>query len=267
MVDYRTGKKIWRKQYGNVAASALRSFFCEYEKNLDIYIVILPTGAGVYCLDATDGSLIPSRCGGRRMGVFESRVSPQLVDNIVYVATVGPSGLEAYNFLTGKLLWRTDFEIGKFFFSVGANPWSNFVIDHKKQLIFVNTGSPVYKTTLGILEKYKYSGSLLAIDLKKGNIVWQFQEHERDTWNHDFVGQPILSPIKIKGKDIVITLSKSGSVYFIDRNNGLPVLPVGKETISLGDFKYDYKQSILPKSLLDTDYYNYLGKDCKNCDE
>ena len=23
---------------------------------------------------------------------------------------------------------------------------------------------------------------------------------------------------------------------------------------------------ILPKSLLDTDYYNYLGKDCKNCD-
>ena len=265
-VDYRTGKKIWHKQYGNTAALSIRGFFCEYEKNLDAYIVILPTGAGVYCLNAADGFLITSRCGGGRMGAFESRVSPQLVDNIVYVATVKPSGLEAYNFLTGKLLWRTDFEIGKFFFGVGSNPWSNFVIDHKKQLIFVNTGSPGATFTLGILKKYKYSGSLLAIDLKKGNIVWQFQEHTRDTWNHDFVGQPILSPIKIKSKDIVITLSKSGSVYFIDRNNGLPVLPVGKETINFGDFKYDYKESILPKSLLDTDYYNYLGKDCKNCD-
>mgnify|MGYP001159892612 CR=1 FL=1 len=109
---------------------------------VDTYIILLPTGAGVYCLNAADGLLITSRCGGGRMGVFESRVSPQLVDNIVYVATVKPSGLEAYNFLTGKLLWRTDFEIGKFFFGWGSNPWSNFVIDHKKQLIFVNTGSP-----------------------------------------------------------------------------------------------------------------------------
>ena len=173
-VDYRTGKKIWHKQYGNTAALSIRGFFCEYEKNLDIYVVILPTGAGVYCLDATNGSLIPSRCGGRRMGVFESRVSPQLVDNIVYVATVRPSGLEAYNFLTGKFLWRTDFEIGKFFFGVGSNPWSNFVIDHKKQFIFLNTGSPGAKYTLGILKKYKYSGSLLAIDLKKGNITLIF---------------------------------------------------------------------------------------------
>ena len=31
-------------------------------------------------------------------------------------------------------------------------------------------------------------------------------------------------------------------------------------------FKYDYKRSIYPKSLLDTDYYDYLGKNYKNFD-
>ena len=266
-VDYKTGKTIWHKKYGKIPAFSIRGFYCDYEKILNTYIAILPTGAGVYCLDVADGSLIKSRCGGGQMGVFESRVSPLLFDNIVYIATIDPAGLEAYNFLTGKFLWRADFQIGKFFYGGGANPWSNFVIDHKKKLLFVNTGSPSYKYTSGVLEKYKYSGSLIAIDSKTGNIVSQFQEHETgDTWNHDFVGQPILSPIKINGKDIVITLSKSGSVYFLDRNNGLPVLPVNKETINFGDFKYDYKRPVLPKSLMNTDYYNYYGNICNDCD-
>ena len=103
-VDYKTGKKIWHKKYGNINALSIRGFYCEYERNLDTDLIILPSGSGVYCLDASDGSLISSRCGGGHMGLFESRVTPQLVDNVVYVATVKPSGVEAYNFLTGKLI-------------------------------------------------------------------------------------------------------------------------------------------------------------------
>ena len=34
------------------------------------------------------------------------------VDNVVYVATVEPGGLEAYDYKTGKFLWRKDFLIG-----------------------------------------------------------------------------------------------------------------------------------------------------------
>lgn len=37
-VDYRTGKRFWHKKYGNVVASSIRGFFCEYEKNLDTHI-------------------------------------------------------------------------------------------------------------------------------------------------------------------------------------------------------------------------------------
>ena len=51
------------------------------------------------------------------MGIFETRTSPLLFDNIVYIATSRPAGIEAYNFLTGKLIWRTDFGIGKFFYT------------------------------------------------------------------------------------------------------------------------------------------------------
>ena len=61
---------------------------------------------------------------------------------------------------------------------------------------------------------------------------------QKDTWNHDFVGQPILSPVQINGKDIVITLSKSGSIYFIDRDSGKPVLPIEDKTVNFLNFKY-----------------------------
>ena len=81
-VDYKTGKKIWYKQYGNINAGSIRGFYCGYEKHLDIHMVILPTGAGVYCIRVSDGSLITQRCGGKKMGEFESKVSPQLFDKI-----------------------------------------------------------------------------------------------------------------------------------------------------------------------------------------
>ena len=265
--DYRTGKRFWHKKYGNKNALSIRGFFCEYDKELKTFVIILPTGSGVYCINSLDGSLIPERCGGKKMGIFESRVSPQLEDKIVYVATIKPSGLEAYDFISGNLLWRKDFETGKnFYIGNGSNPWSNFIIDKKKKIIFINIGSPSDKFALRNLDHYKYSGSLLALDLKKGNIIWQFQEHKKDTWNHDFVGQPILSPIKVNGKDVIITLSKSGSSYFIDRDTGLSVFPVDEKKISFAGFNYSYKKSIFPESFLDKEYYNYLGINCKDCD-
>jgi len=266
-VDYSTGKRLWHKKYGNKNALSIRGFFCDYNKELKTNIIILPTGSGVYCINSLDGSLFSERCGGKKMGVFESRVSPQLEDKIVYVATVKPSGLEAYDFISGNLLWRKDFEIGKsFIIGNGSNPWSNFIIDKKKKIIFINIGSPSDKFALRSLDQYKFSGSLLALDLKKGNIIWQFQEHKKDTWNHDFVGQPILSPIKVNGKDVIITLSKSGSSYFIDRDTGLSVFPIDEKKISFAGFNYSYKKSIFPESFLDTEYYNYLGTNCKDCD-
>ena len=266
-VDYRTGKRFWHKKYGNKNALSIRGFFCEYDKELKTFVIILPTGSGVYCINSLDGSLFSKRCGGKKMGVYESRVSPQLEDKIVYVATVKPAGLEAYDFFSGNLLWRKDFEVGKsFYVGGGANPWSNFIIDKKKNIIFINIGSPSDKFALRNLDHYKFSGSLLALDLKKGNVIWQFQEHKKDTWNHDFVGQPILSPIKVNGKDVVITLSKSGSAYFIDRDTGLSVFPINEKKISFAGFNYSYKKSIFPESLLDKQYYNYLGKNCKDCD-
>ena len=206
-LDYRTGKRLWYNKHGNLSSAdwpRMRGFTCIYDKDLDADLILLPTANGVFCINSYDGSILNSRCGGGKLGEYESRVSPQFFNNTVYVATIYPSGIEAYDFLSGKLLWHTQLP--------GANPWNNFVIDQERQLIFLNMGSPTNVQVVDNSKKYKYSGSLIALNSKNGKIAWQFQEHSRDSWNHDFVGQPILSPRKINGKDIVITFSKSGSI-------------------------------------------------------
>jgi len=259
-VDFRTGEKFWHRKFENVRGLNIKGFFCEYNKKLDSYVILYPTGSGVFCLDAENGSLITSRCKDGRLGGYESRVSPQLIDDTVYVATIKPSGIAAYNFLNGKLKWRTEFEIGKFFLMGGSNPWSNFIIDDKNKILFVNTGSPISRFEAGSIEKYKYSGSLIALNLKNGKIIWQFQEISGDTTNLDFVGQPILLPKKIKGQEVVVTLSKSGSIYFINRKNGLPIFPIKEEKVNFGKFKYSFKKSTIPEPFFDKNYFKYLSK-------
>ena len=260
-VNFKTGKRIWYNKYGNLDSTGwprMRGFNCFFDKNLNIDVILLPTAVGVFCVNSQDGNLIKSRCKNGRLGAYESRVSAEFFDNKVYIATINPSGIQAYNFLDGKFLWHTELS--------GANPWNNFVIDKKKELIFLNMGSPDNTLTIENSKKYKYAGSLIALNAKNGKIVWQFQEYSKGSWNHDFVGRPILSPKKINNKDVVITLSKSGSIYYLDRDNGVPIFPIEDKKIDFENFKYSYKKSIKPKPLLDTQYYNFIGKKCKNCD-
>ena len=265
-LEIQTGKKLWTKRYGKIKAGSIRGFYCDYNEELDINVIIFPTGSGVYCIDSRNGLLIKSRCNGGHMGIFETRVKPIYHSGKVFVATYKPAGMEAYNFKSGKLLWRTDFEWGKSFYGIGSNPWCNFNFDKKNNLILVNTGSPAIKSKITIKDNYKFSGSLLALNPANGKIEWQFQEHKADTWNLDFVGKPLLSPEKINGKDVVITFSKSGSAYYLDVKNGLPLLKVKEEILKYGDFTYKFKKAITPENLIkNTDYYNYFGKDCKNC--
>ena len=265
-VDYRTGKRFWHKKIDNISSLSMRGFNCKYDEELNTYVILLPTGSGIFCINANDGSLITSRCDDGRLGVFESRISPKLVNGVVYSATVNPAGIEAHNFFDGKLLWRTEFTTGSAFLDHGSNPWSGFEIDEKNSLLFVNTGSPAgWSRFMDNPDKYRYSDSLIALNLYNGKIIWQFQENSKDTLNHDLVGKPILSPRKIKDKDIVITFSKSGSIYFIDRKNGLPVFPIKEAILEFGGIKYSQKQSINPGSLLDLNYFNFLGRDCVKC--
>ena len=264
-LDYKTGEKIWTKVFKGYAPFARRGFACKYNALMDINIIYIPTSIGVLCLDSESGDFVKSICNNGVIKSYKSLIPPIIDKDRIYIATVSPSGVEARDINNGSLLWRTEFEVDSSFLSGGSNPWSGFTYDKKSNIIFVNTGSPSNWTSYkGIDSKFKYSNSLIALSSKDGSMLWQFQERSQDYWDSDMVSKPIISPVKIDNKEIVITLSKSGSIYFLDKNTGKSVFELIERKTNIGGLSYFIKESIKPKSLL---FSSILNTQCNGCNK
>jgi len=262
-IDFKTGKKLWSKELANVWGVAKRGVTCaiiDTDKERRIFV---PTGSGILCLKAKTGKVDRAICDKGRLGQLISMIPPEVDGRRVFVATMRPSGVEAYDIATGQRLWRTEFEEGSSLLAGGSNPWSGFIMDRERGLLFVNTGSPSnWKRFIFGPDKYKYSNSLLAVDIHNGNIRWQFSGQSVDFWDHDFVGRPILID-DLEGKhDAVITLSKGGSVFVIDRDTGKSIFPLKEKTYEFGNFTYVVRSSKKPEPLL-----GFMEKifRCSNC--
>ncbi len=262
-LNYKTGETIWTKSYEEYSPVARRGFTCKYNASIDANVIYVPTSMGILCLNSEDGSSAKSICNEGVIKSHKSLIPPIIDKNSIYIATISPAGVEAHDINSGNLLWRTEFEVGSAFLGGGSNPWSGFTFDAKTNLIFVNTGSPPEWTSFQDLDsKFKYTNSLIALNAKSGDIAWQFQERSQDYWDLDMVSKPINSPVKINNKEIIITLSKSGSIYFLDKNTGKPVFKVIERKTNIGGLSYFVKESITPKSLLST---SILNSQCSNC--
>lgn len=252
-INYETGDQLWVNNFKNSYPLAKRGFTCEYVDKLSKYVLFIPTAKGVLCVDTDKGSLINNLCQNGILGSKRTLIKPEIFGEQIFIATVNPSGVESYNYITGKFLWRTEFEdkiLG------GSNPWSGFILDKNYLNILVNTGSPHDWPGYNLDNIYKNSNSLIAIDIFSGKIKWSFKELSKDYWDHDLVGRPILLEKKINNVDVVVTLSKSGNIYFVDRNSGKLIFNYRNNKIKVGDLDYNLYSSE-NSNLLDTDYYNY----------
>jgi quinoprotein glucose dehydrogenase len=263
-LNYKTGEDFWTKTYKDHSPFSRRGLTCKYNAAINVNVLYIPTSQGVLCLNSENGDATKSICGDGFIRSHKTLVPPIIHKDNIYIATISPAGIAAHDINNGKLLWRTDFEVGyNFFLEGGSNPWSGFTFDSKTNLIFVNTGSPSnWANYAKIDSKYKYSNSLIALDAESGDIAWQFKENSHDYWDLDLVSAPIISPVKVNNKEIIITFSKSGSIYFLDINSGESVFEIIERKLKIGDLSYSIKESITPKQLLSTSVFN---KKCRNC--
>jgi outer membrane protein assembly factor BamB len=141
-IDFKTGKKLWSKELANVGEVARRGVTCAIIDTDKERRILVPTFSGILCLKAKTGKVDRAICDKGRLGHFISKIPPEVDGRRVFVATMNPSGVEAYDIATGERLWRTEFEEGSSLLEGGSNPWSGFIIDRERGLLFVNTGSP-----------------------------------------------------------------------------------------------------------------------------
>jgi len=215
-LDPSSGQEIWRV---NLGQSAGRRGITSY--NSDTLKIFAPSSLGVTELDEESGNI---------SHVYESGISlvaPIIHNNQVIIATLS-DGIKSYDLFSKELLWHVDLKKN----NVVPRIWSGFSFNSDLEMVYAVTGSSDGLTGLqrGIDD---YSVSVIAVDINSGDMVWSFQHIQKDVWDLDLVGNPILFKFSHLDKeyDALVALTKTGDVLLLDAKNGTPIFKESFEYI------------------------------------
>ncbi len=231
-----------------------------YEATLDARLIALDAATGSACADFGDQGQISLRDVPRyRAGQYHMTSPPAVIDDVVVVGSAindnnridMPSGVvRAFDARTGALRWSWDpiekncrtatgcaEAAGKWQTGAG-NAWSIMAVDVERDLVFVPTGSasPDYYGGLRPGDD-KWADSVVALHGKTGEFVWGFQLVHHDLWDYDSASPPLLTTLQREGKQVPVIIqgNKTGLLYVLNRETGVPVFPVEERAVPQSD--------------------------------
>jgi quinoprotein glucose dehydrogenase len=230
-----------------------------FEATLDARLIALDGATGEACLDFGDRGEVSLRDVTRYIpGQYHMTSPPAVIDDVVVVGSAiddnsraeMPSGVvRAFDARTGTLRWKweplppnetpSDAQgSGKAWRTGAGNAWSAMVVDAERDLVFVPTGSasPDYYGGLRPGDN-KWADSVVALRGKTGELVWGFQLVHHDLWDYDSASPPLLATLRHDGMavPVVIQGNKTGFLYVLNRDTGVPVFPVEERPVPQSD--------------------------------
>ena len=235
-----------------------------FEATLDARLIALDAATGDPCLDFGNRGQISLRDVARYVpGQYHMTSPPAVIDDVVVVGSAiddnsrvdMPSGVvRAFDARTGALRWKweplppndpssndssADAHSGRKIWRTGAgNAWTAMVVDPERDLLFVPTGSasPDYFGGLRPGDD-KWADSIVALRAKTGEFVWGFQLVHHDLWDFDSAAPPLLATVEHDGKSVPVVIqgNKSGFLYVLNRDTGVPVFPVVERPVPQSD--------------------------------
>lgn len=111
----------------------------------------------------------------------------------------------------------------------GANAWAGTIVDTRRGIVFIATGSPA-DDFYGVDRPGDnlYGNCVIALDANTGKKLWHFQATRHDLWDSDFSAPPILLTVTSNGRrvDAVAATNKWGFIYIFNRVTGEPLFPI-----------------------------------------
>ena len=229
-----------------------------FEATLDARLIALDAATGAPCPDFGASGQLSLRNVARYLpGQYHMTSAPTVIDDIVVVGSAindnsrvdMPSGVvRAFDARTGALRWSWEplppnepgsaANGGKPWRTGAGNAWSTIVADPERGLVFVPTGSasPDYYGGLRLGDD-KWANSVVALRAKTGELVWGFQLVHHDLWDYDSASPPLLTTIVHDGKKIPVVIqgNKTGFLYVLNRDTGVPVFPVEERPVPQSD--------------------------------
>lgn len=119
-----------------------------------------------------------------------------------------------------------------------ANAWSIIAADTARGLVFVPTSAPSPDYYGGKrLGRNDYANSIVALRAATGEVVWHFQTVHHDLWDYDNASPPALVDVRIDGRmrPAVLQATKTGMLFVLDRETGVPLVPVEERAVPASD--------------------------------
>jgi quinoprotein glucose dehydrogenase len=234
-----------------------------FEATLDARLVALDGATGAPCLDFGNRGQITLRDVTRYIpGQYHMTSPPAVIDDVVVVGSAiddnsraeMPSGVvRAFDARTGALRWKweplppndaasatqpaaqPDVKVWR---TGAGNAWTGMVVDRERDLVFVPTGSasPDYYGGLRSGDD-KWADSIVALRAKTGELAWGFQLVHHNLWDYDSASPPLLTTLQHAGKSVPVVIqgNKTGFLYVLNRDTGLPVFPVEERPVPQSD--------------------------------
>ena len=184
-------------------------------------------------------------------------VSPPLVSNnkviVNSIVIDGPRNKEAppghvraFNPHTGEIEWKfnTIPQVGEFGndtwlegsweYSGNTNAWTIMSADDELGIVYLPIGTPTNDWYGGLRKGDNlFAESLVAVDVKNGELLWHFQMVHHGVWDYDLPAAPTLIDITVDDRSIkaVAQISKQGFTYVFDRITGAPVWPIEERAV------------------------------------
>jgi alcohol dehydrogenase (cytochrome c) len=205
----------------------------------DGYVVRGTSDGYVFALNAENGKLVWARKLANSAVGETFTMAPLIYEDMVLI---GPAGSEnaisgwvgAFRLSDGSEIWKfktvpgadeggsktwdnpKDIKLG------GGAVWTPFSFDTDKEELYVAVTNPAPDLPIGLRPgKNLYTNSLVALDIRTGNLRWYKQLVPNDSHDWDLTQVSPLFKTKIKGQDrrLVATVGKDGVLRTLDRDS------------------------------------------------
>ncbi len=278
-----------------------------FEATLDARLIALDAATGDPCMDFGNRGQISLRDVARYIpGGYHMTSPPAVIDDMVVVGSAiddnsrvdMPSGaVRAFDARTGALRWKWEPlppndpdsaasnanaspNATKAWRTGAGNAWSVMVVDPERDLIFVPTGSasPDYYGGMRAGDN-KWADSIVALRAKTGELAWGFQLVHHDLWDYDSASPPLLTTLQHDGKSVPVVIqgNKTGFLYVLNRDTGVPVFPVEERPVPQSDVPGEVTSptqpvplappALVPQKLSADDAYGITPTDRDYCHE
>lgn len=202
-------------------------------------VVFATLDARLIALNATTGKKLWDTTLADIKDGYSATIAPQIIGDKVLVGISGGDFgvrgfLDAYDVNNGNQLWRFwtvpgpgepghETWTGDSWKTGGGPAWMTPTYDNETKTLFWGIGNPGPDLEgAGREGANLYTECTIAQDLESGKLKWHYQVIPHDVWDLDNVVEPVLDDVMIDGRlrKVVMTASKNGFFYMLDRTNG-----------------------------------------------